>query len=56
MHLDLNVDAFAAVTCGIGYLMTVVGLGKGALELRRRTRVCPSCGRQIQARVCSSCS
>jgi len=55
MHLDPNVAALATVTCGIG-LMTVVGLGKGALELRRRTRVCPSCGREIQARVCSSCS
>jgi hypothetical protein len=56
MHLDPNIAAFATVTCGIGYLMTVVGLGKGALELRRRTRVCPSCGRQIQTRVCSSCT
>ena len=56
VHLDPNIAALAAVTCGIGYLMTVVGLGKGALELRRRTRVCPSCGRQIQARVCSSCT
>jgi hypothetical protein len=56
MYLDPTVAALAAVTCGIGYLMTAVGLGKGALELRRRTRVCPSCGREIRARVCSSCS
>ena len=54
MHLDPNAAALAVVTCGTGYLMTVLGLGKGALELRRRTRVCPSCGREIQARVCSS--
>ena len=32
MHVDPNIAALAAVTCGIGYLMTVVGLGKGALE------------------------
>jgi hypothetical protein len=56
MHLAPNIAALATVTCGIGYLMTVAGLGKGALELRRRTRVCPSCGRRIQARVCSACS
>lgn len=29
MHLDPNIAALGAVTCGIGYLMTVVGLGKG---------------------------
>jgi hypothetical protein len=56
MHLDPNIAALAAVTCGIGYLMTVAGLGKGALELRRRTRVRPSCCREIQARVCSFCT
>jgi hypothetical protein len=56
MQLDPNIPVLAVVTCGIGYLMTVIGLGKGALELRRRTRVCPSCGREIRARVCSSCT
>lgn len=56
MHLDPNIVALATVTGGIGYLMTAAGLGKGALELRRRTRTCPSCGRHIEARVCSACS
>jgi hypothetical protein len=56
MHLDPNITLLGAVTCGIGYLMTVAGLSKSALELRRRPRVCPSCGRVIQARVCRACT
>jgi hypothetical protein len=45
----------AIVTLAIGWLMMTAGLQKSALEFRRRRRVCPSCGRQIQARVCTSC-
>jgi len=56
MHLDPNITLLGAVTCGIGYLMTVAGLSKSALELRRRPPVCPSCGRVIQARVCRACT
>jgi hypothetical protein len=56
MHLDPNIALVAAVTCGIGYLMIVAGLSKSALELKRRPRICPSCGRQIQARVCRACN
>ena len=56
MHLDPHVAAAAVATLGAGWLMMVAGLNKSALELRRRRRVCPSCGRQIQARVCSSCA
>jgi hypothetical protein len=56
MHVDPNIVILASVTCGIGYLMTVAGLGKNALELKRRHRVCPSCGRRIQARVCHACT
>jgi NMD protein affecting ribosome stability and mRNA decay len=26
------------------------------LEWRQRRRICPSCGREIQARVCTSCA
>ena len=55
MHLDPNIASLAVITCGIGYLMTLAGLGKSALELRRRSRTCPSCGRHIQARVCRAC-
>jgi hypothetical protein len=56
MHFDPNIALLAGVTCGIGYLMTVAGLGKNVLELRRRQRVCPSCGRTIRARVCRACT
>jgi hypothetical protein len=56
MHLDPNITILTAVSCGIGYLMIVAGLQKSALELKRRQRSCPSCGRIIEARVCSSCS
>jgi hypothetical protein len=56
VHVDTNIASVAAITCGIGYLMTVAGLGKSALELRRRSRTCPSCGRHIQARVCRACA
>jgi len=30
-------------TAAIGFLMVRAGLGKNALELRRRRRICPSC-------------
>lgn len=56
MHLDLNIALLTVTTCGIGYLMTVAGLSKSALELKRRKRVCPSCGREIQARACRACA
>jgi hypothetical protein len=44
-----------AVVCGIGYLMTLAGLSKHSLELRRRRRTCPSCGRHLESRVCTAC-
>jgi hypothetical protein len=56
MHLDPHLAVAAVATLGAGWLMMVAGLHKSALELRRRRRVCPSCGREIQARVCSSCA
>jgi hypothetical protein len=54
--MNLHVAILAVVTIGIGRLMTAAGLHKGALELRRRRRVCPSCGREIRARVCTTCA
>jgi hypothetical protein len=54
MHLDPHVAVAAVATLGAGWLMIVAGLQKSALEQRRRR--CPSCGREIQARVCSSCA
>jgi hypothetical protein len=56
MELDLGIAILMVVTCGVGYLMTIAGLGKNALELKRRQRTCPSCGRRIQARVCRTCT
>jgi hypothetical protein len=52
MELDPQIVFFAVVTMAVGYLMVVGGICKGGLEWRRRGRVCPSCGRVIQARVC----
>jgi formate dehydrogenase maturation protein FdhE len=52
---DPHVMTFVAATLGVGWLMTYAGLSKSALELKRRRRICPSCGRQITDRVCSSC-
>jgi len=53
--LDPHVMSLAVATLGVGWLMAYAGLSKSALELKRRRRVCPSCGRRIEARVCSSC-
>jgi len=39
---------------GVGYLMVKAGLGKNALELRNRRRICPSCGRVITGRRCDA--
>jgi hypothetical protein len=39
---------------GAAYLMVKAGLAKNALELRRRRRICPSCGRQITGRRCDA--
>ena len=51
-----HVITIAMATLVVGSLMTVAGLQKNALELKRRRRICPSCGRNIEARVCSTCS
>jgi hypothetical protein len=52
MDPDLNIAVLAAVTCAVGYLMTVSGVHKSVLEWRRRERICPSCGRHIAGRSC----
>jgi formate dehydrogenase maturation protein FdhE len=56
MALDTHVMTLAAATLGVGWLMAYAGLQKSALELKKRRRVCPSCGRHITARVCSTCA
>ena len=53
MEVDPNTLLLAIVTTGVGYVMVVGGLHKSMLEWRRSTRVCPSCGRAITARICS---
>jgi NADH pyrophosphatase NudC (nudix superfamily) len=56
MHFDPHLAAILATTCGVGYLMTVAGLGKSLLEFRRSNRICPSCGKILRARVCPACT
>jgi len=56
MHLDSHVAIAAVSTLGAAWLMIKAGFQKSALERRRPRRVCPSCGREIQARVCRSCA
>jgi hypothetical protein len=55
MMLDLHTVILAVTTLGIGYVMAVAGVQKSAHEWRRRRRICPSCGREIESRVCSGC-
>jgi hypothetical protein len=53
MHsIDVHTAAFLAASTGAGFLMLRAGLAKSALELRRRRRICPSCGRHIERRTC----
>jgi len=51
MGLNLHIVMLSLLTLGVGWVMTLAGVQKHALELRRR-RVCPSCGREIEARTC----
>jgi NADH pyrophosphatase NudC (nudix superfamily) len=46
----------AILTCGVGCAMALAGVQKSALEWRRRHRVCPSCGRALETRVCRTCA
>jgi NADH pyrophosphatase NudC (nudix superfamily) len=56
MEIDPNIAVLAVLTSGVGYLMVVAGVHKSLLEWRRSERLCPSCGRAIQSRVCSFCT
>jgi hypothetical protein len=55
MHIDSHVLIAVGSTLAAG-LMITAGLEKSALERRRQKRVCPSCGQEIQARVCTACA
>jgi hypothetical protein len=56
MHLVHHIIILTAVSSAVGYLMIVAGLQRSVLERRRRERVCPSCGRNIETRVCRVCT
>ena len=56
MHIDPHVAIAAVSTLAAAWLMITAGLEKSALERRRQKRVCPSCGREIQTRVCTTCA
>jgi hypothetical protein len=49
-HLQLAILVIS--TTGIGFLMTLSGVQKSALDWRNRGRTCPSCGRIIRSRRC----
>jgi NADH pyrophosphatase NudC (nudix superfamily) len=53
IHMHLAILLIS--TLAAGWLMAQAGVSKSVLEWRRRRRICPSCGKQIQARVCSGC-
>jgi hypothetical protein len=53
MTLDPQLATAAALTMACGYTMYVAGINKHGLELKRRKRICPSCGCRIDGRVCS---
>ena len=53
MTLDPHIAITAAVTLAVGWFMVRAGLQKSTLELRRRRRICPSCGRELQTARCN---
>ena len=52
MMLDPHMAILAASIAGVGFLMSMAGLQKSALEWRRRRRVCPSYGTELRGRTC----
>lgn len=50
-----HLATLAIATLAIGWFMAYAGLQKNALELKKKKRVCPSCGRRIDARTCTVC-
>jgi hypothetical protein len=52
MTTEPQIVAFAALVMAIGWTMTFSSLKKGVVELKRRERTCPSCGRHISGAVC----
>jgi hypothetical protein len=56
MAFHPNMVILTVLTSGVGYLMVVAGIHKSLLEWRRSGRLCPSCGRVLETRVCRFCS
>ena len=56
MTIHMNIAMVLMVTLLVGWLMAIAGVQKSALEWRRRRRICPSCGREIRARICTTCT
>jgi hypothetical protein len=52
MMLDPHMAILVASIAGVGFLMSMAGLQKSALEWRRRRRICPSCGTELRGRTC----
>jgi hypothetical protein len=50
--LEPELITTTALAMAIGFTMFFSGIKKHALELKRRRRICPSCGRHISGAVC----
>jgi len=48
MGLDPHLAGLVVATSCVGLCMALAGVGKNALEWRRRERSCPSCGRRVR--------
>ena len=53
-NLDPQLLSLLLLTTGVGYLMAYAGIGKNALEWKRRRTICPSCGRHETACSCAA--
>jgi hypothetical protein len=52
MGIDPELVLLATVTTACGWTMLFAGARKRMLDLRREKRICPSCGHEIEGRVC----
>ena len=50
--IPAELATYVALAMAVGFTMLYSGVAKHALELRRRRRVCPACGRTITGPVC----
>jgi hypothetical protein len=53
MATDAHLVLIGVLTASIGYLMALAGVHKSALEWKRRRRMCPACGRELERGICS---